>query len=96
MNITGTLKGIWGGSGAFSKSSTNKMGSGDYDTWNASFNAANSWTGNTSEEGAHTHTVTINNGGSHTHAVTYSNSAIGSSSKIQTDGIKVRVYTRYK
>lgn len=96
MNITGALafSGIdpntstGSASGAFTKSNSSGAGnSHDYPKNNAyvSFNfaASRNWTGETSSNGAHTHTVTS------------SNSLVGSTSTVKTDGIKVRVYTRY-
>ena len=100
MNITGSFGRVEDtqASGAFSKgTSYSNAASGSGDGQNKiNFDASASWTGETSETGSHTHTVTINTAGSHTHSVTYTNPAVGSSAKIQTDGIKVRVYTRYK
>lgn len=98
MNITGRFNGVDGptsATGCFSiGSSVNGAGEGTSDHY-VNFDASKSWTGATSGAGGHTHTVTINNGGSHSHTITH-NGIIGSTNKIYTDGIKVRVYTRYK
>lgn len=48
------------------------------------FNASRNWTGTTTSNGAHTHTITS------------SNSLYGATNTIKTDGIKVRVYTRFE
>lgn len=48
------------------------------------FRASRSWTGATSSNGAHTHTITS------------SSNLYGTTSTIKTDGIKVRVYTRFE
>lgn len=48
------------------------------------FRASRSWTGATTSNGAHTHTITS------------SSSLYGTTSTIKTDGIKVRVYTRFE
>lgn len=53
------------------------------------------WTGNTNEISNHTHTVTIQNSSSHTHTITTS-AIVGSADSVYTNGIKVRVFTRYK
>lgn len=47
-------------------------------------NRSGAWTGVTSSNGAHTHTITS------------SNSLYGATNTIKTDGIKVRVYTRFE
>ena len=98
MNITGGFN-LGGGNyikiadawGAFSlnwyENNTDKGGSDPvYGARNADFNANRNWTGETSSNGAHTHTITS------------SNSIVGqaASNKVWTDGVKVRVYTRYQ
>lgn len=60
------------------------------------FSAARQWTGNTSSNGSHNHTGTIAKNGAHTHSVTSSNAIVGSANSVFTDGVKVRVFTRYK
>ena len=49
-----------------------------------SFKASRSWTGATTSSGSHTHTITS------------SSSLYGTTNTIKTNGIKVRVYTRYE
>ena len=92
MNITGqvTLTGVEGvnGSGVFYSDGSSygrNGGHGNYTMTNkVGFDASRSWTGATSSNGAHTHTVTS------------SSSLYGTTSTIKTDGIKVRVYTRFE
>lgn len=97
MDITGTIwgentsvTGTWGRvTGAFYNAGTtnNKSGASmgdDRDNTDISFKASRSWTGATSSNGAHTHTITS------------SSSLYGTTSTIKTDGIKVRVYTRFE
>lgn len=97
MDITGTIwgentsvTGTWGRvTGAFYNAGTtnNKSGASmgdDRDNTDISFKASRSWTGATSSNGAHTHTITS------------SSNLYGTTSTIKTDGIKVRVYTRYE
>lgn len=99
MNITGTF-GTGAAtpslykpdtSGAFSNIGTNgnrhASSSGSEDrTSKIKFNAANTgaWTGHTTSNGAHTHTITS------------SNPLVGASNTVKTNGIKLRVFTRYK
>lgn len=93
MNITAT-GGMWENdnrnsfTGAFYLSSAhNKWGTRselDKDNYSMDFNASRSWTGATSSNGAHTHTITS------------SSKLYGTTSTIKTDGIKVRVYTRFE
>lgn len=98
MNITGRFNGTDGpttATGCFSiGASTNGAAEGTLDHY-VNFDASKSWTGATSGAGSHSHTVTINDNGSHSHTITH-NGIIGSADKIYTDGIKVRVFTRYK
>lgn len=96
MNITGTVSGLsydqndsrLGMAGAFSwitETTKNGAGSGTNDRY-ADFDASKTWTGETSSNGAHTHSITS------------TNSIVGqaATNKVWTDGIKVRVYTRYR
>lgn len=101
MNITGRF-GVVGKDGAVYTGAFYKYGDSSKPVSNSGendiiigFDASKSWTGATSGAGSHSHTVTINNNGSHSHAITH-NGIIGSSDKIYTDGIKIRVFTRYK
>lgn len=75
-------------SGAFyrANSDNNHAGnnSADGDNSDVYFQASKNWTGATSSNGAHTHTITS------------SSSLYGATSTIKTDGIKVRVYTRFE
>ena len=57
---------------------------GDYSQTGFKFTASRAWKGSTSSNGAHTHTITS------------SSSLYGTTSTIKTDGIKVRVYTRFE
>lgn len=93
MEITGRIGGLSYDStdsrnsmtGAFAWEGASRDGgaSGDSDRY-ANFIASRSWTGATSPNGAHTHTITSNS------------SLYGTTSTIKTDGIKVRVYTRFE
>lgn len=101
MNITGGFRlgdnndsnywaRCWATSGAFSGTNQSHI-FGNYDDGstekaigNVSFDASRSWSGATSSNGAHTHTITS------------SSSLYGTTSTIKTDGIKVRVYTRFE
>ena len=60
------------------------------------FKASRQWTGNTGSNGNHSHIGTIATNGAHTHSVTSTNAIVGSANSVFTDGVKVRVFTRYK
>jgi len=47
------------------------------------------------KNGNHTHTLNIDYDGTHSHSIT-TNAIVGSANTVLTDGIKVRVFTRYK
>ena len=91
MNITGRFAQEMGNNpsfqGAFHRSgyvSNNSSAPGGSEDSLVYFDASRSWTGVTSSNGAHTHTITS------------SSSLYGTTSTIKTDGIKVRVYTRFE
>lgn len=97
MNITGTGMRVSGEifnnkgcSGAIYASGSNTGGGGENGdrgfnySGGFNFDASRNWTGATSSNGAHTHTITS------------SSSLYGTTSTIKTDGIKVRVYTRFE
>lgn len=54
------------------------------------------WSGNRGSGTAHNHTFTTGTSGSHTHSIISNQPLVGTSSTVLTDGIKVRVFTRYK
>lgn len=90
MNITGSFnisddKSV-SPTGAFTQAIKSDFNCSDTggDGKTVSFTASRSWTGETSFNGAHTHTITS------------SSSLYGTTSTIKTDGIKVRVYTRFE
>ena len=79
---------------------SNKYGfDGDSSCRKATLNvdvSGGTWSGNMATESSHTHSVTVNStNSSHSHTINH-NRIIGSTDKIYTDGIKVRVFTRYK
>lgn len=87
MNITGqtTVGKRDGISGAFYFKNTTISGdTGGGQDEVVGFDASRSWTGATSSNGAHTHSITS------------SSSLYGTTNTIKTDGIKVRVYTRFE
>lgn len=101
MNITGRF-GVVGKVGAVYTGAFYKYGDSSKPLANSGendiiigFDASKSWTGSTSGAGSHTHTVKIDSNGYHTHSITH-NGIIGKTDSIYTDGIKVRVFTRYK
>lgn len=74
-------------SGVFTKSTRTDgaaAGGDDCNGCNINISTSGKWSGNTSSNGAHTHTITS------------SNSLYGATNTIKTDGIKVRVYTRFE
>lgn len=94
MNITGNFSAnqLYDsspvGNGAFraggSRTLATPTSTGDQSQSGFNFDASRSWSGATSSNGAHTHTITS------------SSNLYGTTSTIKTDGIKVRVYTRYE
>lgn len=90
-NITGTIAvddiqpsnwvtGAFSVSGSVSGTGASGTGEGR----KATFDASKSWSGQMEENGAHTHTITS------------SNPLVGASNTVKTNGIKLRVFTRYK
>lgn len=90
MNITGSFNipddRSVSPTGAFTQAKKSDFNCSDTggDGKTVSFTASRSWTGATSSNGAHIHTITS------------SSSLYGTTSTIKTDGIKVRVYTRFE
>lgn len=58
------------------------------------FSTKNKWTGTTTTAGAHTPSMQSN--GAHEHTIISSNSLVGATNTVKTNGIKLRVFTRYK
>lgn len=90
MNITGSFWGeneCYGADGAFSRSgagNANKTEGNNGNQNNISFNAANTWTGETSYNGQHQHGLSIQNTGSgqtHTHSLSANTSITGVSNE---------------
>lgn len=90
MRVSGEIFNNKGCSGAIYASGSNTGGGGENGdrgfghSGGFNFDASRSWTGATSSNGAHTHTITS------------SSSLYGTTNTIKTDGIKVRVYTRFE